>query len=497
MGGSGFVYGRFFSNGCGSAGYSLEDAPPRASGIPSNRQPAETEMRLKAGHRHVCLRYQETPIAFFWVGYGGSCNFRGTARPLPQGAPFIYDISAEAPGKDSPLDSGILNPLLLCLQDYLGEEARGRLLVCTPIPFANADAAACSLYRIASYDSIAPHLRCSPVVRPKSIPEKAVDAIRARSPAIIRAASRALSSTHLRKYLMEGKLAGAPLRISFNGSRSMACYYSGVIFSRSRSNVRRHALQFPFGRLQADMEASWLVQPVKNSDFDAVLPALCRTILLVGASFDQFVGSLPKSASSDIKKIISSGFESATSEDFFDFLLFYHSMYLPMLGARHREHSLYLSFDALADFFSAGFILFVKQGRNPVAGMVSMVQGGTLLGKTMGIAAGSAAHTRAGANSAVVYYLIKYAYENRLAAVDFGYSSPFASDGVLKFKAKWGGRLVADRNSDLLCLNFRDEETKKRFFSACLPLELDSLEAYEPAGPSPSVSQTQGRQKAG
>jgi hypothetical protein len=483
MGGSGFVYGRFFSNNCGSAGYSLGDAPPGASGIPCVLPPGESEKRLKCGHRYVCLSFQGSHLAGFWLGFGGSCDYRGARHPLPESFPYIYDLSAGLAIRDSAISPDVLNPLLLCLQDYLGTVALGRLVVCTPTPIAAKDAAACSLYQIATYDSLGPRLRCSPIVRPQGIPEKAADALRTRAPAITRMASRMLSASHIREFLIEGKLAGHPTRISFNGPRSMAAYYSGIIFSQSACSIRRRAFPFFPGRAAADIEAAWLVQPANKMASGAVLPAFCRTILPVGPSFGEFIASLPKSASSDIKKIVSAGFESASSEDFFDFLLFYHSMYLPMLGARHREHSLYLSFDALAEFFLAGFILFVKQGRSPVAGMLTIEQGRRVLGKTLGIAAGSAAHTRAGANSAVVYYLIKYAYENHLATVDFGYSSPFASDGVLKFKAKWGGRLVADRNSDLLCLDFRDEETKKRFYSACLPLLLDSLETYEPGGP--------------
>jgi hypothetical protein len=390
-------------------------------------------------------------------------------------------------GPDSAFSSDILNPLLACLQEYIGAEANGRLVLCTPVPIRKKELSACQLYLLATYDSLIPHLISSPVVRSQGLPEKAVDALRVHAPAFTSIASRLLSASHLRKYLIEGTLAGQRLRIAFNGPKAMACFYSGVIFSQTQSKIRPLLFGKPPKSPPVDMEASWFARTAAPKPHGTVLPSFCRSILSVGGSFDDYIESLPKSATSDIKKIISGGFEAAISRDFFDLLIFYHSMYLPMLGARHREHSFYLSFAEIANYFNNGFILFVKRGRCPVAGMISVEHGGVIWGKVLGIAAGSAAHTQAGANSAVVYYLIKYAHDNRLGTVDLGYSSPFGSDGVLKFKAKWGARIVADRNIDFLCLEFRSEETKQRFFTALSPLQLDSLECYDPLDISSSA----------
>ncbi|MFH0884653.1 MAG: hypothetical protein V1861_03005 [Candidatus Micrarchaeota archaeon] len=485
MGNPGFVYGKFFSGESKLPGYSLEDITPSADAgaKPTN----EAQQRQAAGHRLLCLRNGEATIVRFWLGYGGSCKYGKSKYRLPDDSPYVYDLSIGQSSPVSVFNPGILNPLTACLHEYLGAKAKSRLVLCAPVSIRKKELEACQLYTVATYISLAPKLVFNPLTRPKTIYEKAVDALRVHVPAFTSVASRLLSASHLRKCLIEGTLAGQRFRIAFNGPTNMAYYYSGVIFSRGQSKIRPLPPSKTPESLSIDMDASWLVKEAKNMAHGTVLPAFCRSILSVGESFDVYTKSLPQSAVSDIKKILSGGFESCISRDFLDFLLFYHSMYIPMLDARHREHSLFLSFAELAGFFNNGFILFVKKNQNMVAGMLTTERNSGLYGKTMGIAAGSAAHTKAGANSAVVYYLIKYAYDNRLGKVDLGLSSPFASDGVSWFKAKWGAKLVADRNIDFLCLDFRNEETKQRFFSVLSPLQLDSLERYEPPDVSSSA----------
>ncbi len=479
MGVSGFVYGKFFSGEQMPAGHCLEDVTPGKDSAAGAKQGSLARLRLEANHRLLCLRNSEGAEVRFWLGFGGSCGSGSSKRALPDDSSYIYGLSAGEGWPDAVFSPDTINPLLAGLQELQDTEAGGRIVICSAAPIPKKELAACGLHLIATYDSLAPRLVSSPVARPRSLSEKAVDALRARAPLFTAMASGLLSGSHFRKYLIEGKLAGRPLRIAFNGPKGMAGFYSGVIFSQTQSTIRPMLLGVPAGN-PIDIEASWFARRSGKKPHGTVLPSFCRSVLSLGGSFDGYLRSLPKSATSDIKKIGANGFTPSISRDFLDFLIFYHSMYLPMLGARHREHSFYLSFPEVAHFFNNGFILFVKRGGCPVAGMISVEHGGVLWGKILGVAAGSAAHTQAGANSAVVYNMIKYAYSRRLATVDLGYSSPFGSDGVLKFKSKWGARHVADRMSDYLCLDFRNDETKQAFFSAMSPLLLESLEPYDP-----------------
>lgn len=479
MGVSGFVYGKFFSGEQMPEGYSMEDVTPGKDSAAGTGQGSPARLRLEANHRLLCLRNREGAAIRFWLGFGGSCGSGGTKRALPENSSYIYDLSVGEGWPDPVFSPDTVNPLLAGLRELQNTEAISRIVLCSAAPVPKKELAACDLHLIATYDSLAPRLVTNPVARPRSLGEKAVDALRTRAPLFTAMASGLLSGSHFRKYLIEGRLAGRPLRIAFNGPKGMARFYSGVIFSQTQSSIRPLLFGMPAGN-PIDMDASWFARSSGKKPRGTVLPSFCRSVLSIGDSFDAYLRSLPKSATSDIKKIGANGFTPSISRDFLDLLIFYHSMYLPMLGARHREHSFYLGFPEVAHFFNNGFILFVKRAGCPVAGMISVEHGGVLWGKILGVAAGSAAHTQAGANSAVVYNLIKYAYSRRLATVDLGYSSPFGSDGVLKFKSKWGARLVADRNTDYLCLDFRGEEEKQRFFSAMSPLLLESLELYDP-----------------
>jgi hypothetical protein len=100
--------------------------------------------------------------------------------------------------------------------------------------------------------------------------------------------------------------------------------------------------------------------------------------------------------------------------------------------------------------------------------------------RILGISGGSFAHTRAGVNPALILFSIKHAFDNGFCIFDHGYSAPFRSDGVLRFKETWGVRHVADRDSELLSWKFRDPAAEERFVRLFQPLRIEDLEVQDP-----------------
>jgi hypothetical protein len=490
---SGFVYARFFSGEPAPCGYSIT--------------PIRTDK--ETGHGLFELRSGEAALARFWIGHGGACNYKGTAHPLPEGTGYVYGFSechgGSVAGPPKLPDAELLRALAGCLQELpasSGAESVGKVILCNPAALPPECASAAGLCLVATYSSLRPGLACAPVVRRAAVAENLAILVRTRASLLAAAAARALSASSLRRYLIEGRLGGRRTRIAFNGPKVLAQYYRGVIFGVKSSTVRLLAPWQGGASAPADIEATWLARGVAPPPGCTVLPAWVEATLDTPESIAAFERSLPETAASDLRKMRRSGLVPVMSTQFIDFLLFYHSMYLPMLRSRYCENSLYQEFQELAGLFRDGSMLFMAQGRRFVAGMLFVRNGDTLKMKVLGTAAGSYSHTRDGANAALVFHAIEYACQNGLRAVEFGYSSPFGSDGTLKFKMKWGAKPVTGANPDLLCLRFRDEETKAGFFAALQPLPLETI---RPAGArgaagrlriSPAASRKPGRQKA-
>jgi len=67
-------------------------------------------------------------------------------------------------------------------------------------------------------------------------------------------------------------------------------------------------------------------------------------------------------------------------------------------------------------------------------------------------------YLKEGAMAAIYYYSILRGKEKKAKIIDFGQSRPFLSDGVLKYKKKWGAKIIADRSNRIVYLkNLNDE----------------------------------------
>jgi hypothetical protein len=470
----GFVYGRFVSDGPGPPyGCRIEEMPEADCAGHSGISDHEASLRHSAGHSCFQFIIDEKPAFCFWVGRGGFCRAGGRERSLAEGSPYIYGINRR------PVDEASLRNLLLCSEKSLVGEGFRKLLFCTEERLSPGFLSVAGLSLIGTYSSASPKLLCLPAEPYVPFQQRAAESLRQRMPGLFSILSGLLSASALRKCLFCGTVSGKKFTILFNGPPQMANYYSGVLFGPQARCMPGPG--FLENRPAAhDVEMEWRSRGAGARPGTTALPSFSRSVLELGSSFDDFVSSLGDSAQKDIKKINKNRLSSALSHDVLDFLLFYHTMYLPMVGSRHGRHSLYVSFKELLSYFCAGFLMFIIKESIPVAALLAIPCGKVLVGKTMGIRAGSPEHTYAGANSAIIYFHIKNAYEMGCAAIDLGYSSPFGCDGVLRFKSKWHVRLVADRNIDLLCMRFGSEEVKRAFFSACLPLPLEELDAYDP-----------------
>ena len=135
-----------------------------------------------------------------------------------------------------------------------------------------------------------------------------------------------------------------------------------------------------------------------------------------------------------------------------DFETFYHSMYVPFTRTRHGELVFMRKPHDLRHRLGRGGILWMLRDGQRVAGMQFERKCQTLDLLALGTVNGDLAHVRDGAIAALYYHVIRLARELGCTMVDFRGSRPSLSDGLLRFKRKWGITLYdrTDMYYDLL-----------------------------------------------
>lgn len=135
-----------------------------------------------------------------------------------------------------------------------------------------------------------------------------------------------------------------------------------------------------------------------------------------------------------------------------DFETFYHSMYVPFTRTRHGKIAFMRKPRDLRHRLGRGGILWILHAGQRVAGMQFERKGQTLDVLAVGTVNGDLALLRDRAISALHYHVIRLARELGCTTVDLRGSRPSLSDGLLRFKRKWGVTLYdrSDMYYDLL-----------------------------------------------
>lgn len=130
--------------------------------------------------------------------------------------------------------------------------------------------------------------------------------------------------------------------------------------------------------------------------------------------------------------------EIVTDEDGLTY--FYERMHLPTMESRHREEARSTDWDiALRCLFRKGFVLYVRQGDERVAGVLCRTEddGRTLRMRLMGVLDGAEEHYRSGAVKAVYYLTMEWAARHGVTRIDFSGADPFPGKGVFQFKRRF------------------------------------------------------------
>lgn len=156
-----------------------------------------------------------------------------------------------------------------------------------------------------------------------------------------------------------------------------------------------------------------------------------------------------RSLVADLRKIRKYNYSYEITRDPAKLRLFYDRMYSPHVGKRFGETMLHTSFQGMKKVFEKGNLLLVKRGEEYLSGSVNTIDGESVFPYFNGLLDGSVEYLRQGALAASYYFLILWAKEKGFKRIDFGHCRPFFSDGVFRYKRKWGMEVEGERTNQI------------------------------------------------
>lgn len=131
-----------------------------------------------------------------------------------------------------------------------------------------------------------------------------------------------------------------------------------------------------------------------------------------------------------------------------DFDFFYQTLYVPFMVRRHGDLAVIRDADWLRVHFHGGAVLWIVQGGARLAAFVVKKRKQTLYLLAVGVRNGDPNIARQGAIAALYYHAIQFAHQLGCSWIDFGAVRPSLSDGLLRFKRKWGGSLAHNKRDN-------------------------------------------------
>lgn len=131
---------------------------------------------------------------------------------------------------------------------------------------------------------------------------------------------------------------------------------------------------------------------------------------------------------------------------------FYHAVYRPFMRNRHGEMAFLRSLEDLRRRAARGGVLWVQRDGKQVAALLYERKEEMLDLLALGTVEGNIHLEREGAIAALYYFILQWARDIGCTSLDFRGSRPSLSDGLLRYKSKWGVTLYekADSYYDLL-----------------------------------------------
>ena len=140
----------------------------------------------------------------------------------------------------------------------------------------------------------------------------------------------------------------------------------------------------------------------------------------------------------ELKRVSRNNFTYELSRVEEAFERFYCTMFIPFIRKRYGEQSVIRNIHQMRRMFHQGGLFFIKRNNQPVAGLLFEQRNEQLRSIAFGTINGESKPVEEGAFASLYLLLVKHAYVSGCKLVDFGGCRPSLSDGVLRYKHKWG-----------------------------------------------------------
>lgn len=143
---------------------------------------------------------------------------------------------------------------------------------------------------------------------------------------------------------------------------------------------------------------------------------------------------------------------------------FYNELYLPYVNQRFQEAVETVDDEWLIAVAEKGGLLRILDKDQVIAGAVLWREKHFLDWVWVGALMQNGQDLHKGAFSSLYYYSIKYAHDEGFPKIKLGGSRPFLTDGVYRFKRKWGAQIVKGRYNDtalIVDFNFHSQICKQ------------------------------------
>jgi hypothetical protein len=153
-----------------------------------------------------------------------------------------------------------------------------------------------------------------------------------------------------------------------------------------------------------------------------------------------------KSRRKRIRQVGKQPFSFEFTQDKQDFDQFYHRMYIPYVTARHDGQGLIIDdYDSTLKTFMRGGIILIKEGDEPVGGLLYKMDADTCYVMHGGVLDGDYDLIKRGVTITMDWAIIQCAHEYGIKRIDFGSTRALTSDGVFEYKRQMGSRVIPQK----------------------------------------------------
>lgn len=253
----------------------------------------------------------------------------------------------------------------------------------------------------------------------------------------------------LHLYSLEGQYQGRAMRAVVADDGTTLNYARRLIFPEGCEVAPKGAITATrasrLAMLDADLVftgANRLLFPEYRRQGFRIIPKWVSLVMPLHKHPDDFISELPTSRRKDIqrgiRRMIEAGFQYYLTNDPEWYDWFYNTMYAPYATGKFANEARLLSYKALQKVYEEGVALVITLDGQDVAGSINRKRLDVWQNLYLGFAGGDNSIARSGASSALYYYSLIEAHKNGCTSINFGYSRPFLSDGILTHKLRWG-----------------------------------------------------------